>query len=545
MRGAPSTAGSKILKGYQPPYDATVVARLEAAGAVLLGKLNCDEFAMGSSNENSAYGPVRNPWDPDRVPGAPAAARPRPWPPRSGRRHARHRYRRLHPPAGQLLRSGRRDAHLRARLALRADRLRLLARPDRAVRAQRARCRHAARRHRRPRSAATPPAPRRPCRTTRAESDKAAEGLRIGVPAEYFGEGLDPDVRDRHRERHRVAEGRRLHASSRCRCRTPATRSPPTTSSPRPKPAPTSPASTASATATVRRRPPRSRTCTAIRATRASAPRSSAASCWAPTRSPPATTTPTTSRRRRCGACWPTSSCGPLPRWMRSYADRAHSRVQAGREDGRSPRHVSRRYLYGHGEPGRHLRRHRSLRHHQAGLPVGMQVLARHLNESTAFRVARAVEAAQTLEIQGVGSGAVRYVPRRVCGHCIGVLALCSGFHPHSMRRRARRMSWFSARSSGCRIRKPAIRPAPLAGEDAFKIRPLVVDGAVKEWTTGESHDVTDRSFVVRRVLRLNDHCPARSQSGATGYGSAGRGCWWIVSPATSARSSCPITIPA
>src|SRR6185437_5358232 len=61
MQGAPATAGSKILKGYRPPYDATAVARLEAAGAVLLGKLNCDEFAMGSSNENSAYGAVKNP----------------------------------------------------------------------------------------------------------------------------------------------------------------------------------------------------------------------------------------------------------------------------------------------------------------------------------------------------------------------------------------------------------------------------------------------------------------------------------------------------
>ena len=69
MQGAQSTAGSKILKGYQPPYDCTAVAKLEAAGAVLLGKLNCDEFAMGSSNENSAYGPVRNPVDTDRVPG--------------------------------------------------------------------------------------------------------------------------------------------------------------------------------------------------------------------------------------------------------------------------------------------------------------------------------------------------------------------------------------------------------------------------------------------------------------------------------------------
>jgi aspartyl-tRNA(Asn)/glutamyl-tRNA(Gln) amidotransferase subunit A len=69
MQGAPATAGSKILAGYNPPYDATAVARLEAAGAVLLGKLNCDEFAMGSSNENSAYGPVHNPRALDRVPG--------------------------------------------------------------------------------------------------------------------------------------------------------------------------------------------------------------------------------------------------------------------------------------------------------------------------------------------------------------------------------------------------------------------------------------------------------------------------------------------
>jgi aspartyl-tRNA(Asn)/glutamyl-tRNA(Gln) amidotransferase subunit A len=69
MQGAPATAGSKILQGYRPPYDATAVARLEAAGAVLLGKLNCDEFAMGSSTENSAYGPVRNPVDTERVPG--------------------------------------------------------------------------------------------------------------------------------------------------------------------------------------------------------------------------------------------------------------------------------------------------------------------------------------------------------------------------------------------------------------------------------------------------------------------------------------------
>ncbi len=64
-----TTAGSKILGNYVPPYDCTAVARLEAAGAVVLGKLNCDEFAMGSSNENSAWKPVHNPRDLSRVPG--------------------------------------------------------------------------------------------------------------------------------------------------------------------------------------------------------------------------------------------------------------------------------------------------------------------------------------------------------------------------------------------------------------------------------------------------------------------------------------------
>jgi aspartyl-tRNA(Asn)/glutamyl-tRNA(Gln) amidotransferase subunit A len=67
--GVPSQSGSKILEGYRPPYTATVVAKLNAGGAQLLGKTNQDEFAMGSSNENSAFGPVLNPWDRTRVPG--------------------------------------------------------------------------------------------------------------------------------------------------------------------------------------------------------------------------------------------------------------------------------------------------------------------------------------------------------------------------------------------------------------------------------------------------------------------------------------------
>jgi aspartyl-tRNA(Asn)/glutamyl-tRNA(Gln) amidotransferase subunit A len=199
MQGAPATAGSRILNGYRPPYDATVVERLDAAGAVLLGKTNCDEFAMGSSNENSAYGPVRNPFDPERVPGGSSGGS-------AAAVAANLAVAALGTDTGGSIRQpasfcgvvgvlptwGRVSRYGLIAFASSLDRvgpfagnvrdaatlLGVIAGHD-------------------PRDATSSAAP---VADYAAESDMplretGQEGMRIGVPAEYFGEGLDPEVR--------------------------------------------------------------------------------------------------------------------------------------------------------------------------------------------------------------------------------------------------------------------------------------------------------------------------------------------------------------
>ncbi len=194
MRGAPATAGSRILQGYQPPYDATVVSRLEAAGAVLLGKLNCDEFAMGSSNENSAYGPVRNPVDPERVPGGSSGGS-------AAAVAANLAVATLGSDTGGSIRQpasfcgvvgvlptyGRVSRYGLIAFASSLDRVGPLAGNVRdAATLLGILAGHD------PKDATSSPAP---VQDYAAESDKPAEGLRIGVPAEYFAEGLDSEVR--------------------------------------------------------------------------------------------------------------------------------------------------------------------------------------------------------------------------------------------------------------------------------------------------------------------------------------------------------------
>jgi Asp-tRNA(Asn)/Glu-tRNA(Gln) amidotransferase A subunit family amidase len=144
--GLPTTAASRILKGYMSPFDATVVAQLKAAGVVNVGKLNCDEFAMGGANENSAYAKARNPWD---TIGWFSRGRGRTF----GVRHNRHRHGRLDPSTGCPDRHHRHQANVWPLLALRHDRLCLVTRPGWPDGPHGRRLRHAAASHERLRCA--------------------------------------------------------------------------------------------------------------------------------------------------------------------------------------------------------------------------------------------------------------------------------------------------------------------------------------------------------------------------------------------------------
>ena len=195
-RGVTTTCGSKFLESYVPPYEATAVERLEQAGAVILGKTNCDEFAMGSSNENSAYGPVRNPVALDRVPGGSSGGS-------AAVVAAGLAVAALGTDTGGSIRQpgaccgvpgmmptyGRVSRYGLIAFASSLDRIGPLTQnvQDAAVLMS-----IVAGRDPNDSTCADVPVP-----DYAAEIDQPIEGLRIGVPEDYFGEGLDPEVREK------------------------------------------------------------------------------------------------------------------------------------------------------------------------------------------------------------------------------------------------------------------------------------------------------------------------------------------------------------
>ena len=194
-KGIRTTAGSKILGNFIPPYDCTAVARLEAAGAVMLGKLNCDEFAMGSSNENSAWKPVHNPHDLSRVPGGSSGGS-------AAATAAGMAVAALGSDTGGSIRQpasfcgvvglkptyGRVSRYGLIAFASSLDHVGPLAKTvkDAAIL-----LRTIAGRDPMDSTSAEPPVP-----NYVAELDKPVRGLKIGVAKEYFGQGLDNEVRN-------------------------------------------------------------------------------------------------------------------------------------------------------------------------------------------------------------------------------------------------------------------------------------------------------------------------------------------------------------
>jgi aspartyl-tRNA(Asn)/glutamyl-tRNA(Gln) amidotransferase subunit A len=193
-RGVRTTCGSRILETYVPPFDATAVERLERAGAVVLGKTNCDEFAMGSSNENSAYGPVQNPAAPGRVPGGSSGGS-------AAAVTAGLAVAALGTDTGGSIRQPGACCGIPAMMGTygRVSRYGLIAFAsslDRigpfttTIRDTAAMMQVIAGRDENDSTSAPAPVP-----AYSAEIEKPVKGLRIGIPKEYFGEGIDPEVR--------------------------------------------------------------------------------------------------------------------------------------------------------------------------------------------------------------------------------------------------------------------------------------------------------------------------------------------------------------
>ena len=197
--GVRTTCGSKILENYIPPYDATAVSRLESAGAVILGKTNCDEFAMGSSNENSAFGPVQNPAAPGYVPGGSSGGS-------AAAVAGQLAVAALGTDTGGSIRQpgaccgitalmptyGRVSRYGLTAFASSLDRIGPLANS-----VEDAASVLAAMAGRDPLDATSTSAP---VPDYRAQCQEPLHGLRLGIPRQYFGEGLDPEVRQKVEE---------------------------------------------------------------------------------------------------------------------------------------------------------------------------------------------------------------------------------------------------------------------------------------------------------------------------------------------------------
>ncbi len=195
VAGQPCTCASKILRNYRALYDATVIRKLRAAGAIPFGKTNMDEFAMGSSTENSSVKVTRNPWDISRVPGGSSGGS-------AAAVAADEAFGALGTDTGgsirqpaALSRRGRTETELRPRFALWPGRVRLVARSSGPADQNGARCRADHECDRRPGPAGLDLAERARCRITPLISESDLRGMRLGLPKEYMIEGIDPQVR--------------------------------------------------------------------------------------------------------------------------------------------------------------------------------------------------------------------------------------------------------------------------------------------------------------------------------------------------------------